>query len=219
MPLRGKILNVEKARIDRALENEEIKNLISALGTGITHTSINISDNDSQMTLSEDEDNDKKTSTFDLSKLRYDKIIIMTDADVDGSHICTLLLTFFFRYMKPLVMEGHVYIAQPPFYRIKVGKDNVFYAKDDDERDDILARHPGKKDITVTRFKGLGEMDAPDLADTTMSPESRIMAQVTVDDAMAADEMFNILLGDAVEPRKEYIITHAKEVTNVDWHA
>ena len=216
LPLRGKILNVEKVRMDRALENEEIKNLVSALGTGITYSSYG--DNE-QLEFEEDEDAKKKASSFDISKLRYDKIIIMTDADVDGSHICTLLLTFFFRYMKPLVVDGHVYIAQPPFYRIKVGKDNVYYAKDDEARDEILEGLKNRKDVMVTRFKGLGEMDAPDLADTTMNPETRRMAQVTVEDAAAADELFSVLLGSAVEPRKEYIIKHAKEVTNVDWHA
>ena len=143
----------------------------------------------------------------------------MTDADVDGSHIRTLLLTFFYRYMKPLVDDGHIYIAQPPFFRIKAGKDKIFYAKGDEERDEILKSLGNKKDIMVTRFKGLGEMDAEDLADTTMSIESRTIKQVAVEDAIEADEMFTVLLGDHVEPRKAFIEAHAKEVTNVDWHA
>ncbi|MHB9036275.1 MAG: DNA topoisomerase subunit B [Armatimonadota bacterium] len=230
LPLRGKILNVEKARMDKALENEEIKSLVAALGTGITHSSMDSdTDDDGQLDLEVMETtpangngNGKKNgngATFDKSRLRYDRIIIMTDADVDGSHIRTLLLTFFFRYMKPLVEEGHIYIAQPPFYRIKAGKDKIFYAKNDAERDDILRSVSNKKDAIVTRFKGLGEMDAEDLADTTMNVESRTIAQVTVEDLIEADEMFTVLLGDQVEPRKAFIEAHAKEVTNVDWHA
>lgn len=229
LPLRGKILNVEKARMDKALENEEIKCLVAALGTGITHSSMDAGDDseDGELDFGEEtttttgngNGNKKNLPTFDKSKLRYDRIIIMTDADVDGSHIRTLLLTFFFRYMKPLVDHGHIYIAQPPFYRIKSGKDKIFYAKDDEERDSILRSLPSKKDAVVTRFKGLGEMDAPDLADTTMNIESRTIKQVTVEDGIEADEMFTILLGDHVEPRKAFIEAHAKEVTNVDWHA
>lgn len=226
LPLRGKILNVEKARMDRALENEEIKSLVAAIGTGITHSSMDSDTENGELDFGEENGNGngngKKNgngSTFDKSRLRYDRVIIMTDADVDGSHIATLLLTFFFRYMKPLVEEGHIFLAQPPFYRIKVGKDKIYYAKDDAERDEILSTLSTKKDIMVTRFKGLGEMDAPDLADTTMDVEKRTVAQVTVEDAIAADELFTILLGDAVEPRKAFIEAHAKEVTNVDWHA
>lgn len=227
LPLRGKILNVEKARMDKALENQEIQSLVAAVGTGITHSSMD-ADAD-QLDLdpesgngSEKGDNGKKNgngATFDKTKLRYDRIIIMTDADVDGSHIRTLLLTFFYRYMKPLVEDGHIYIAQPPFYRIKSGKDKVFYAKDDAERDEILRGIGNKKDTVVTRFKGLGEMDAPDLADTTMNVESRTIAQVTVEDAIEADAIFTVLLGDKVEPRKAFIEAHAKEVHNLDWHA
>ena len=230
LPLRGKILNVEKARMDKALENEEIKCLVAALGTGITHSSMDSADDSDNlefdMTEEETEDNGKKNgngngngSTFDKSKLRYDRIIIMTDADVDGSHIRTLLLTFFYRYMKPLVDEGHIYIAMPPFYRIKAGKDKVFYAKNDAERDEILRGTGNKKDVTVTRFKGLGEMDAEDLENTTMKVETRTIQQVTVEDAVGADEMFTVLLGDKVEPRKAFIEAHAKEAKNVDWHA
>jgi DNA gyrase subunit B len=229
LPLRGKILNVEKARMDKALENEEIKSLVAALGTGITHSSMDVADDGENPELGFEEeavDAAKKGgngngngSTFDKSRLRYDRIIIMTDADVDGSHIRTLLLTFFYRYMKPLVDEGHIYIAMPPFYRIKAGKDKVFYAKDDAERDDILRSITVKKDIMVTRFKGLGEMDAKDLADTTMNVEMRRIQQVKVEDAVDADEMFTVLLGDKVEPRKAFIEAHAKEVRNLDWHA
>lgn len=236
LPLRGKIINVEKARMDKALENNEIQSLVAALGTGITHSSMDSGDEDSENGELDfgaegiengngnGHGNGKKNGsdnkpTFDKSKLRYDRIIIMTDADVDGSHIRTLLLTFFYRYMKPLVDGGHIYIAQPPFYRIKAGKDKVFYAKDDAERDSILSSLGNKRDIAVTRFKGLGEMNANDLSDTTMKPETRSMAQITVEDAIEADEMFTILLGDVVEPRKKFIEAHAKEVTNVDWHA
>ncbi len=235
LPLRGKILNVEKARMDKALENEEIKCLVAALGTGITHSSMDDTE-DENLELdmaqeiedaSEENGNGKKngngngngSSTFDKSKLRYDRIIIMTDADVDGSHIRTLLLTFFYRYMKPLVDDGHIYIAMPPFYRIKAGKDKVFYAKNDEERDEILRSTGNKKDTIVTRFKGLGEMDAEDLENTTMKVETRTIQQVTVEDAVGADEMFTVLLGDKVEPRKAFIEAHAKEVRNVDWHA
>lgn len=228
LPLRGKILNVEKARMDKALENEEIKSLVSALGTGITHSSMDVEDTENgELDFGEEENgngngNGKKNgngSTFDKSKLRYDRIIIMTDADVDGSHIRTLLLTFFYRYMKPLVDEGHIYIALPPFYRIKAGKDKILYAKDDAERDEILRGLNSKKDVMVTRFKGLGEMQAPDLADTTMNAETRSIKQVTVEDAIEADQMFTVLLGDKVEPRKAFIEAHAKEVENLDWHA
>jgi len=224
LPLRGKILNIEKARMDKALENEQIKALVAALGTGITHSSMD-SDSSGEGELDFGDENGKKngngngTSTFDKSKLRYDRIIIMTDADVDGSHIRTLLLTFFYRYMKPLVDDGHIYVAQPPFYRIKVGKDKVLYAMDDAELQEIMKSLGNKKDVTVTRFKGLGEMNAEDLAETTMSMETRTIKQVTVEDAIEADEMFTILLGDAVEPRKQFIEAHAKEVWNVDWHA
>ncbi len=227
LPLRGKILNVEKARMDRALESEEIKALVAALGTGIIHSSMDTGDDPDNPELDFAEDtggngNGKRNgngSTFDKSRLRYNRVIIMTDADVDGSHICTLLLTFFYRYMKPLVDDGHIYIAMPPFYRIKAGKDKIFYAKNDAERDDILRTIGTKKDVMVTRFKGLGEMDAKDLEETTMKPGMRTVKQVTVDDAVEADDMFTLLLGDKVEPRKAFIEAHAKQTTNVDWHA
>jgi len=225
LPLRGKILNVEKARMDKALENNEIKALVAALGTGITHSSMDTDADSGNGGLFDNETEGKKNgngnggSTFDKSKLRYHRIIIMTDADVDGSHIRTLLLTFFFRYMKPLVEDGHIYIAQPPFYRIKAGKDTILYARDDAERDAILKSLGNKKDVVVTRFKGLGEMSATDLEETTMKVETRTIKQVSIEDAIGADEMFTILLGDQVEPRKQFIEAHAKEVWNVDWHA
>lgn len=210
LPLRGKILNVEKARLDKALENEEIRALITALGTGIAGP-----DNGSNGNGEDKSDGDFK---FDLSKLRYHRIIIMTDADVDGDHIRTLLLTFFFRYMRPLIEEGHVYIAQPPLYVIKAGKDERYYARSDKDRDEIL-RNLRRKNVTVGRFKGLGEMNAEELAETTMNPATRRLVRVELEDAVAADEIFSVLMGDKVEPRKEYIVRHAKLVTNLDWHA
>jgi len=225
LPLRGKILNVEKARMDRALENEEIKSLVAALGTGISAFSDFDDSNDDELDFEMPNTNDKtankqKIAAFDLDKLRYDKVIIMTDADVDGSHIRTLLLTFFFRYMKPLVMEGHIYVAQPPFYKIKKGSDLVMYAKDEEERDEMISSIRSKKgELIVTRFKGLGEMNAEDLSNTTMNAEFRSLARITVEDAMEADNLFSILLGDVVEPRKHFIEDHAKEVSNLDWHA
>lgn len=189
LPLRGKILNVEKARLDKILANEEIKAMITAFGTGVGEE-------------------------FDISKLRYHRIIIMTDADVDGSHIRTLLLTFFYRYMKPLIENGHVYIAQPPLYMIKKNKDE-FYAYNDRELDQIL-NDIGREGIEVQRYKGLGEMDAEQLADTTMDPEKRILLKVSMENAILADEIFTILMGDKVEPRREFIHENAKMVTNLD---
>lgn len=239
LPLRGKILNVEKARLDKALENEEIRSLITALGTGISKGAVPETD-DEEVTLfdadgySEGEvevevaanGNGKNGNgngkddgfKFDMSKLRYDRVIIMTDADVDGDHICTLLLTFFFRYMRPLVEEGHIYIARPPLYRVTSGKDQQFYARNDKELDEVMKGIKTKKDVKVQRFKGLGEMNADQLFDTTMNPENRTMAQVTMEDAILADEVFTCLMGDKVEPRRDFIETHAKEVTDVDWH-
>ncbi|MDO4893159.1 MAG: DNA topoisomerase (ATP-hydrolyzing) subunit B [Eubacteriales bacterium] len=188
LPLWGKMLNVEKARIDRVYGNDKLMPVITALGTGIG-------------------------DEFDLSKLRYDKVIIMADADVDGSHIRTLLLTFFFRYMKPLIEAGHVYIAQPPLYRITKGKEHK-YAYSDLERDQILATIEGKTEIQ--RYKGLGEMDSEQLWETTMNPDSRLMLRVELTDAEAADETFTILMGDKVEPRREFIEQNAKYVQNLD---
>ena len=188
LPLWGKMLNVEKARIDRVYGNDKLMPVITALGTGIG-------------------------DEFDLEKLRYDKVIIMADADVDGSHIRTLLLTFFFRYMKPLSEAGHVYIAQPPLYRITKGKEHK-YAYSDIERDQILAQIEGKTEIQ--RYKGLGEMDSEQLWETTMNPDSRLMLRVELSDAEAADETFTILMGDKVEPRREFIEKNAKYVQNLD---
>ena len=188
LPLWGKMLNVEKARIDRVYGNDKLMPVITALGTGIG-------------------------DEFDLEKLRYDKVIIMADADVDGSHIRTLLLTFFFRYMKPLIEAGHVYIAQPPLYRITKGKEHK-YAYSDIERDQILATIEGKTEIQ--RYKGLGEMDSEQLWETTMNPDTRLMLRVELSDAEEADETFTILMGDKVEPRREFIEKNAKYVQNLD---
>ena len=189
LPLRGKILNVEKARLSRALENEEIKSMITAFGCGIS-------------------------DDFDESKLRYDRIICMTDADVDGSHIRILLITFFFRFMRPLIEHGHVYIAQPPLYKITKNKQE-YYAFTDDERDGILA-NIGPKGTEVSRYKGLGEMNAEQLWTTTMNPESRTMLQVTMEDAYAADEIVSLLMGDQPELRREFIVENAKLVEDLD---
>ncbi len=189
LPLWGKMLNVEKVREDKIIGNDKLMPVITALGTGIK-------------------------SDFDITKLRYGKVIIMADADVDGSHIRTLLLTFFFRFMKPLVEQGHVYIAQPPLYRITKGKTNHYYAYSDEERDRILRELNCKTEIQ--RYKGLGEMDPEQLWETTMNPETRIMLKVTVEDAEAADETFKILMGEKVEPRRLFIEENAKYVQNLD---
>lgn len=227
LPLRGKILNVEKARLDKALENEEIRALITALGTGICRGSVADEEEDNLFSGEETEiegngnGNGKEKdngSSYNIHKLRYDRVIIMTDADVDGDHIRTLLLTFFFRYMRPLIETGHVYIAQPPLYRVSSGKDQQFYARDDSELEEIMKGIRGKRDLKVQRFKGLGEMNADQLHETTMNPATRTMAQVTMEDAILADEMFTCLMGDKVEPRREFIEKHAKEVADVDWH-
>ncbi len=202
LPLFGKIICVEKARIDKALDNEAVKMLISAVGTGLA-------------LHSEDEEGTNNNGRFDLSKLRYGKVIIMTDADVDGDHIRTLLLNFFYRYMRPLVEEGHIFIAQPPLYSIRIGKDEKRYARTEAERDQIL-KEVRRKDVHITRFKGLGEMNPEDLADTTMNPEHRTLAQVTVEEAAEADQMFSVLLGDKVEPRRAFIEKYAREVKNID---
>ncbi len=198
LPLRGKILNVEKARLDKMLANEEIRTMITALGTGL------------EMETSEDEEKDG----YDLSKLRYHRVIIMTDADVDGAHIRTLLLTFFYRYMQPLVTNGHVYIAQPPLYQVRAGKEKV-YAYDDKELKEVLKNFPRKR-YTLQRYKGLGEMNPEQLWETTMDAEKRIILQVTLEDAFEADEVFSTLMGDKVEPRREFISRNAKYVRNLD---
>ena len=188
LPLWGKMLNVEKARLDRVYGNDKLMPVITALGTGIG-------------------------DEFDITKLRYGKIIIMADADVDGQHIRTLLLTFFFRFMRPLIEEGHIYIAQPPLYRISKGKEHK-YAYSDIERDQILAATEGKTEIQ--RYKGLGEMDSEQLWETTMNPETRLMLRVNLNEAEEADEIFTILMGDKVEPRREFIEKNAKFVQNLD---
>ncbi len=190
LPLRGKILNVEKARLDRALANEEIRTMITAFGTGIG-------------------------DEFDLSKLRYDKIIIMTDADVDGSHIRVLLLTLFYRFFKPVVDAGHIYAAQPPLFKIVHGK-TIKYVLDEKERDEYLATLPSNAKYVITRMKGLGEMDADELRDTTMAKENRILRKITVDDAASADEVFRLLMGEDVEPRREFIEKNAVYADNLD---
>ena len=190
LPLKGKILNVEKSRLDKILSNEEIKTIITAIGTGIG------------------------TDEFDISKSRYNKIIIMTDADVDGSHIRTLLLTFFFRYMSDLIKRGYLYIAQPPLYNIKTAKE-TYYAYSDEEREKILKKLDGAK-ITIQRYKGLGEMNPDQLWETTMNPEKRTILQVQMEDEIEAEEVFTILMGDAVEPRRRFIEDNARNVRNLD---
>ena len=189
LPLRGKILNVEKARLDRVLNSDAIRTMITAFGTGI----------------GED---------FDISKLRYYKIIIMTDADVDGAHIRTLLLTFFYRYMPQLITEGHVFIAQPPLYQVRKGK-KKYYTYDDDEQNKLL-NEIGLEGCTIQRYKGLGEMNPEQLWDTTMDPKHRIMFRVDLTDAVEADHIFEVLMGDKVEPRRRFIEENAKNVTNLD---
>jgi len=190
LPIKGKILNVEKHRLDRILENNEIRNLITALGTGIG-------------------------DEFDIDDLRYEKIILMTDADVDGAHIRTLLLTLFYRHMKPLLEAGYVYASQPPLYRIRY-RGNTYDAMTDAERDQIIEEKCDGNPTQVQRFKGLGEMNPDQLWETTMNPDNRILKQITIEDAAAADKMFNILMGDAVEPRKEFIKEHSPEAEWVD---
>ena len=190
LPIRGKILNVEKARLDRILGNEEIRTIITAFGTGIGEE-------------------------FDISKLRYHKIIIMTDADVDGAHIRTLLLTLFYRYFRPLIEQGHVYAAQPPLYSIKHGK-TIKYVLDDDELNDYLKTLPENAKPEIGRMKGLGEMDPVELRDTTMSIESRVLKRIDLEDAVQADEIFQILMGEDVEPRRKFIEENALQVMNLD---
>jgi DNA gyrase subunit B len=192
LPLRGKILNVERARLDKMLGNEEVKNIITAIGIGVGEH-------------------------FNMAKLRYGRIVIMCDADVDGAHIRTLLLTFFFRYMEPLITEGHLYIAQPPLYHIKLGK-NIHYVYSDEERDRLIAEYKAShngKEPEVGRYKGLGEMNPETLWDTTMDPARRTILQVSIEEAVEADKTFNMLMGDEVAPRKRFIESHAKNA-NLD---
>lgn len=195
LPLKGKILNVEKARLDKVISHDEIQIIVQALGTGFGS--------------SEDEDG------FNLSKLRYNKIIIMTDADVDGSHIRTLLLTFLFRHMPGLIENGNVYIAQPPLYKIKSGKDEI-YAYNDEEKEQVLAEWKEKKNVVIQRYKGLGEMNPEQLADTTMNPETRKLLQVKLEDVVEADRIFTMLMGEEVEPRRRFIEENASKVKNLD---
>ncbi|MFD1416238.1 DNA topoisomerase (ATP-hydrolyzing) subunit B [Oceanobacillus jeddahense] len=190
LPLRGKILNVEKARLDRILSNNEVRAMITALGTGIGEE-------------------------FDITKARYHKVVIMTDADVDGAHIRTLLLTFFYRYMRPLIEYGYIYIAQPPLYQIKQGK-AVHYVYSDKELDELLEELPKAPKPGIQRYKGLGEMNADQLWDTTMNPESRTLLQVELSDAIDADQVFDMLMGDKVEPRRNFIEENAQYVQNLD---
>ena len=216
LPLRGKIINVGKTRLDKVLENAEIRALITALGTGIAYGQED--ENGSNGEERNGNGNGNGLPHYNLNKLRYHRIVIMTDADVDGDHIRTLLLTFFWLYMRPLLEEGYIYVAQPPLYCIKIGKDQRYYAQTEPEMESIL-KNVRRKDVTVTRFKGLGEMNADHLADTTMSPQKRRLAQITLEDALAAEEMFGILMSERVEPRRDFIIAHAKEVTDLDWHS
>jgi DNA gyrase subunit B len=190
LPIRGKILNVEKHRLDRILENDQIRNIITALGTGVG-------------------------DEFDVDDLRYGKVIFATDADVDGAHIRTLLLTFFYRHMRPLLEGGHIYAARPPLYRIRYNG-NTYDAMTDAERDEIVAEKCNGNPSQVQRFKGLGEMNPQQLWDTTMDPENRFLKQITIEDAAAADKMFSVLMGDAVEPRKEFIKENSPEAEWVD---
>ncbi len=190
LPLRGKILNTERARLDKILGNREVKSLVSALGTGIG-------------------------DSFDLKGLRYGRVVIMTDADVDGAHIRTLLLTFFFRYMQPLIEEGHLYIAQPPLYRI-TNRNQIYYAYSEAEKDKLIAKFGGNNKVGLSRYKGLGEMNPDQLWETTMNPENRTLLQVEIEDAAEADRTFDMLMGSLVPPRRRFIQTHAKEVRNLD---
>ncbi|WP_025716025.1 MULTISPECIES: DNA topoisomerase (ATP-hydrolyzing) subunit B [Paenibacillus] len=191
LPIRGKILNVEKARLDRILSSDEIRSMVTAMGTGIG-------------------------DDFDIAKARYHKVIIMTDADVDGAHIRTLLLTFFYRYMRKIIDAGYIYIAQPPLFKVERNK-VVRYANSEAERDEIIREFGENAKYNVQRYKGLGEMNATQLWETTMDPESRTMLQVTINDAMLADTLFNTLMGDNVEPRRDFIQEHAKYVKNLDF--
>ncbi|MDX2140309.1 MAG: toprim domain-containing protein, partial [Chloroflexota bacterium] len=196
LPLRGKILNTERARLDKMLDNNEIKALISALGTGVS-------------------------DDFDVGNLRYGRVVIMTDADVDGSHIRTLLLTFFFRHMQPLISEGHLYIAQPPIFRLQHGKDvRYVYPQAGQHEAQLLATalkdYSDPDKVKVSRYKGLGEMNPDQLWETTMDPSTRTMLQVTIEDAVEADHVFDMLMGSEVPPRRKFIVTHAKSVRNLD---
>ena len=191
LPLRGKIMNVEKARLDKILNSEEIKAMITAFGTGISNE-------------------------FSMDSLRYGKIIIMTDADVDGAHIMTLLLTFFFRYMRPLIEEGHVYVAKSPLYGIKRGEKVIRYCYSDEELESAMNELGRDKNFKIQRYKGLGEMNAEQLWETTMNPDTRILIKVEIEDMVEADEVFSVLMGSDVEPRREFIQENAVYAENID---
>jgi DNA gyrase subunit B len=196
LPIRGKIINVEKSRIDRVLKNNEVQSLITALGTGIH-------------------------DDFDLSKLRYHKIVLMADADVDGQHITTLLLTLLFRFMRPLIEAGHVYLAAPPLYKVKWSKGEPDYVYSEKERDAVVkagqeANRRLAKEDAIQRYKGLGEMNSKELWETTMDPANRILRLVTLDDAATADELFSVLMGEDVEARRSFIIRNARDVRFLD---
>jgi DNA gyrase subunit B len=196
LPLRGKILNVEKAMEHRIYDNEEIRNMFTALGVKVGTV--------------------EDPKALDITKLRYHKLIIMTDADVDGSHIATLILTFIFRYMKELVEQGFIFIAQPPLYLLKRGKDQAYAWNDEERKALILKMANGKEDaVAIQRYKGLGEMNSEQLWETTMNPDTRTLKQVTIDSAAEADRVFSMLMGDEVPPRREFIETHAK-YANID---
>jgi DNA gyrase subunit B len=190
LPLGGKILNVEKHRLDRVLENDEIRNMITAVGTGIG-------------------------DEFDIDDARYERVVLMTDADIDGAHIRTLLLTLFYRHMRPLIEAGYVYAARPPLYRIRY-RGETYDAMTEQERDQLVKEKCDGNPTQVQRFKGLGEMNPEQLWETTMNPENRYLKQITIDDAAAADKMFSVLMGDAVEPRKQFIKEHSPEAEWVD---
>ena len=189
LPLRGKVLNVQKVRLDKALSNNEILSMIQAIGTGIGEE-------------------------FDLEKARYHKIVIMTDADVDGEHICILLLTFFYRFMPKLIEAGYIYVAKPPLYKAQTGK-NVHYAYSDEELEVVKGQYPDKK-LDIQRYKGLGEMDPIQLWETTMDPANRTLVQVHLEDAIIADQTFEMLMGEEVEPRKKFIQENAHFANNLD---
>ncbi len=189
LPLRGKIMNVEKSRIDKMLINKEIRSLVIALGTAISEN-------------------------FDISKLRYHKIVIMTDADVDGAHIRTLLLTLFYRYFPKIMEDGYIYIAQPPLYRVQKGKE-FQYAYSDAERDSLIKKMGGEG-VNIQRYKGLGEMNPSQLWETTMDPSTRLMKKITIEDALEANKMFDVLMGEMVEPRKNFIQANAVYAKNID---
>jgi DNA gyrase subunit B len=191
LPLRGKIINAEKAREEKVLDNNEIGTMITAFGTNIG-------------------------VEFDIEKLRYHKIVIMTDADVDGSHIRTLLLTFFYRYMKPLIEDGYVYIAQPPLYKVSQGKAE-HYAYTEEQMDKLREELKDKGKMSIQRYKGLGEMDAEQLWETTMDPSRRILLKVDLEDAIEADTVFDMLMGEKVEPRRDFILSNAKFAKNIDF--